>query len=158
MFRGRVHSIWITPEKGAPMREVKTARAVPNKGLEGDRFWDERGKHDPGRDVTLVEIESIVAAGRDYGVEIALGETRRNVVVEGVPLNHLVGKEFLVGDVRMKGIRLCDPCQHLEKLTRKGVKDALENRGGLNAQILTEGILRPGDVVAEAADFAPRPK
>lgn len=131
------------------MREVKSVRAVPGKGLEGDRFFDERGKHDPGRDVTLVEIEAIVAAGRDYGVEIGVGDTRRNVVVEGVPLNHLVGKEFKVGGVRMKGIRLCDPCVHLEKLTKKGVKDALENRGGLNAQILVEGVVEAGAPVSD---------
>lgn len=155
MFRGRVHSIWIADKKGAAMRDLAEVRAVPGKGLEGDRFFDERGKHDPGRDVTLVELEAIVAAGRDYGVEIAIGETRRNVVVQGVPLNHLVGREFVVGGVRMKGIRLCDPCQHLEKLTRKGVKSALENRGGLNAQILTEGVLRAGDTVESVGVDSP---
>src|SRR5688500_3873681 len=103
MFRGRVHSIWVTDAKGKPMREIAEVKAIPGKGLEGDRFFDDRGKHDPGRDITLVELEAIVAAARDYGVEIGIGDTRRNVVVEGVPLNHLVGKEFVVGGVRMKG-------------------------------------------------------
>ena len=83
----------------------------------------------------------------DYGVELAAGDARRNIVTRGVALNHLVGKEFTVGNVRIRGIRLCEPCDHLERLTGKPVLKGLLHRGGLRAQILTEGTIHAGDEV-----------
>ena len=97
--------------------------------------------------MTLIESEAIVAAASEYDFELTAEETRRNLVTEGVPLNHLVGKEFLVGDVRLRGIRLCEPCRHLEKHLGKPVEKALRHRGGLRAQILTSGAVREGDEV-----------
>ena len=70
-----------------------------------------------------------------------------NGVDLGVPLNHLVGREFLIGDVRCRGIRLCEPCSHLEKITGKEVVKALTHRGGLRAQVLTDGVLQVGDEI-----------
>ena len=75
------------------------------------------------------------------------GQARRNLVTRGVPLNHLVGREFQVGEVVFRGIRLCEPCGHLESLTIKGVKDGLCHRGGLRAQIVRGGIIRAGDII-----------
>ena len=83
----------------------------------------------------------------ECGVELAEHETRRNLVTEGVPLLHLIGRTFRVGDVVFRGIRSCPPCVHLEKLTRPGVRTALENRGGLRAEILQGGTLRIGDEI-----------
>ena len=71
-------------------------------------------------------------------------------MTRGVPLNHLVGKEFQVGEVRLVGIRLCEPCQYLENLTTKGVLTGLIHRGGLRANIVTGGTIRTGDAVTEA--------
>ena len=99
--------------------------------------------------MTLVELESFAGLKRDYDIEMAPSESRRNVVTQGVPLNHLVGKEFQVGEVRLRGIKLCEPCGHLAKLTGKGVLPGLVHRGGLRAQILTDGTLRVGDSVVE---------
>ena len=151
MADGRVEAIYTSPVKGTPMVESPSVRVIPGKGIDGDRFFDATGtrsaKQGAFREITLIEIEAIVAAQRDYGVELAPGETRRNVITRGVPLNHLVGREFHVGAIRLRGLQLCDPCTHLEKLTRKGVKDALENRGGLCAQILDEGEIKPGDAI-----------
>ena len=95
----------------------------------------------------LIESEALAAAASDYRLELPPNETRRNLLTRGVPLNHLVSREFLVGPVRLRGLRLCEPCKHLEKLTRPGVREALVHRGGLRAQVLTGGTLRIGDVI-----------
>ena len=97
--------------------------------------------------MTLIEIEALEALRRDYEIELEPGAARRNIVTRGVALNHLVGREFSVGGVRLRGVRLCEPCAHLEKLSRKGVLRSLVHRGGLRADILSEGTIRPGDPV-----------
>ncbi|HYM91121.1 MAG TPA: MOSC domain-containing protein [bacterium] len=151
MFKGTVLSIHITPAAAGNMISVKEVRAVPGKGLDGDRYFRQTGTYSKtpgsGREITLIASEAIEALGRDYGITIEAGESRRNIVTRGVPLDHLVGREFTVGAVRVRGVRLCEPCGHLEKLTREGVRAGLVHRGGLRAQILTEGTIRPGDPV-----------
>jgi MOSC domain-containing protein YiiM len=136
------------------MRSVRRVRAVPGKGLEGDRYFRAEGTYSdrpgPAREITLIESEAIDAMARDNKVAIRAGDARRNVVTRGVPLNHLVGREFSVGRVRLRGIRLCEPCSHLEGLTRRGVLAGLIHRGGLRAQILNAGEIRVGDRIALA--------
>jgi MOSC domain-containing protein YiiM len=136
----------------APMNSVTNARAVVGKGLEGDRYFNKAGTYsnDPGsgRDITLIEIEAIEALRRDYAIELGPSQARRNIVTQGVALNHLVDREFKIGDVILRGTRLCDPCSHLEKLTRKGVMRGLIHRGGLRAEIISDGTLRPGDTIS----------
>ncbi len=87
---------------------------------------------------------------RELDVDYGLADSRRNVVTRGVPLNHLVGKEFMVGDVKVRGLKLCEPCSHLQRLSHEKVLPGLVHRGGLRAQILTEGIIRVGAPVSEA--------
>ncbi|MBI4540203.1 MAG: MOSC domain-containing protein [Gemmatimonadetes bacterium] len=146
-------SIHITPAAGAAIRSVAEARAVPGKGLEGDRYATGTGFYSGnprGHDeITLIEVETIEALARDHAITIGPGDARRNLVTRGVALNHLVGREFRVGEVRLRGLRLCEPCGHLESLTQPGVKSALVHRGGLRAQLLTEGTIRAGDPVQE---------
>jgi MOSC domain-containing protein YiiM len=133
------------------MNSVTSGRAVVGKGLEGDRYFNKLGTYsnDPGsgRDVTLIEIEAIEALKRDYQIELEPSQARRNIVTQGVALNHLVDREFKIGDVILRGTRLCDPCSHLEKLTRKGVMRGLIHRGGLRAEIISSGTLRTGDPI-----------
>lgn len=70
----------------------------------------------------------------------------------GVPLNHLVGREFRVGgEVRLRGIRLCEPCEHLERRCGVQVRPGLAHRGGLRAQILAGGTIRVGEEINEIA-------
>ena len=140
----KVLSIHIAPAPGAPMQSVDTVSAVPGKGLQGDRNFPAKRVEDQ---VTLIEREAVTALGRDYGVELAPGDARRNLVTEGVALNHLVGKEFSIGDVRLRGVRLCEPCTHLQKLTGAKVLPGLVHRGGLRAEILTGGVLKTGQEV-----------
>ena len=97
--------------------------------------------------MTLIEIEAVAAVNRDYGIELAAGETRRNIVTRGVAVNHLVGKEFTIGEVRLRGTELCEPCAHVERLSRKGARQALIHRGGLNAEILTDGVIHVGHAI-----------
>jgi MOSC domain-containing protein YiiM len=152
VFTGAVVSVHITPHAGGKMASVTEAHAVPGRGLDGDRYFHQRGTYSrtpgPDREVTLVEIEAIDALRRDYGVALAPGDSRRNIVTRGVPLAHLVGREFTVGPVSLRGIRLCEPCGHLDHLSGEGVRAGLVHRGGLRAQILTGGLIRPGDPVA----------
>lgn len=165
MWQGRVVSIHLAKEASAPMDSVVEARAVPGRGLEGDRYFEGRGFYSQkpgfgGREITLIEVETVEAlwngvvnAGGDRtGIKLSAAETRRNIATAGVPLNHLVDVEFWVGAVRMRGMRLCEPCQHLEDLTQRGVLAALIHRGGLRARILTEGVIRAGDVIRPAED------
>jgi MOSC domain-containing protein YiiM len=87
------------------------------------------------------------AEGERLGVKLAAAETRRNVATSGVPLNHLVDREFWVGAPLLRGTRLCEPCKHLDDLTQRGVMSGLIHRGGLQALILSEGVIRLGDAV-----------
>jgi MOSC domain-containing protein YiiM len=160
MFQGTLEGIFIGRTKAAPLELVESARAIAGQGLEGDRYCSGNGSfssykatgkdaehHPQDKQVTLIEAEAIEAAAADYEVTIGPAQSRRNLLVRGVPLNHLVGKEFLVGEVRLRGLRLCEPCGHLEKLTVSGIKTALLHRGGLRAEILGNGVLRTGDAV-----------
>jgi MOSC domain-containing protein YiiM len=153
MFEGTVISINIAADASAPMQSVSEVRAIPGRGLEGDRYFDQKGtfsKPESDRELTLIEAEAIEAMKRELGVDYDLSDSRRNVVTRGVPLNHLVGREFWIGDVRARGLRLCEPCSHLQKLSHEKVLPGLVHRGGLRAQILTEGMIRVGEVVKES--------
>jgi MOSC domain-containing protein YiiM len=154
MGKGSVISIHIADAAKAPTASVNEVRAIPGKGFEGDRYFNHAGtfssdSHPEDYEATFIESEAIEALKRDYQVELQAGEARRNIVTRGIALNHLVGREFKIGSVTFRGIRLCEPCSHLEKLTRPKVMSSLVHRGGLRAQVLTEGTFRVGDPVCE---------
>jgi len=150
-WNGEVVSIQVAEKAGSAMMAVKEVRAFAGRGLEGDRYFNQEETNsnspDPGREVTLIESEAIEALERDLQIKLNAKDSRRNIVTRGVPLNHLVGRRFMVGDVFLRGIRLCEPCSYLESLTTNGVQNGLVHRGGLRAQILKSGIIRIGDRV-----------
>jgi MOSC domain-containing protein YiiM len=149
---GRVVSIAVAPNEGAPTSNVPEVSAVVGKGLEGDRTSRRKDPaNDPAGDVTLIEVEALEALERDYGLSLEPKDSRRNLAVRDVALNHLVGREFVVGEVRLKGIRLCEPCEYLENVTGKKVRAGLVHRGGLRAQVLRGGTIRVGDPVVPGA-------
>jgi MOSC domain-containing protein YiiM len=123
---------------------VDFVRAVAGCGLEGDRHFRPDGQR-PGGAVTLIEAEALEA------VALTGVQSRRQVVVRGVRLNDLVGKRFMVGAVECLGVELCEPCLHLQSLTRPGIIDDLLHRGGLNADILTTGTIAVGDEITLGA-------
>jgi len=150
MWQGTIESIYIAPAAKAPMQPQSEVRAIPGVGLEGDRYALRVGtfyKPQPDFELTLIEAEAVEAIQREYDIELGPGESRRNLVTRGVPLNHLVGREFQIGKVRIRGIRLCEPCSHLEALTGKPLIKGLRHRGGLRARILSEGDIRVGATV-----------
>jgi MOSC domain-containing protein YiiM len=148
MNTGTIEFIYVAPTATAPTVSVNEALAIPGVGLEGDRYALGKGtfsKPEPDFELTLIEAEAIEALKRDYNVELAPGEARRNLVTRGIALNHLVGRDFQIGEVRAHGIRLCEPCDHLQRLSGRQLIKGLRHRGGLRAQILTPGSIRVGD-------------
>jgi MOSC domain-containing protein YiiM len=148
---GKVVSIYIADTGAAPMRAVGSVLAVAGKGLEGDRYFSRSGtfsdKPKPDSEITLIESEALEALERECGIVLAPGASRRNITTRGVSLNALVGQAFRVGEVTLQGLRLCEPCAHLARLTQPGVLRALVHRGGVRAQILHDGVIRVGDAV-----------
>jgi MOSC domain-containing protein YiiM len=148
---GSLVAIQIAREAEGRLESLAEVRAVPGKGLEGDRYFRGEGsfsKHPGGgREVTLVAREMIGVLEREHGIRLSPSDTRRNLVTEGVSLDELVGKVFQVGSVRMKGVRLAEPCSHLERLTQPGVLEGLVHRAGLRAELLDEGVIRVGDAI-----------
>jgi MOSC domain-containing protein YiiM len=113
---------------------------VTETGIAGDRYA-EKG------DITLIEAEALEAFTAETGIELSHQESRRQVLTRGVRLNDLVGKRFRVGEVEVIGKELCEPCSHLQSLTRAGVLKGMVHRAGLNADIVTPGRIAVGDRV-----------
>ncbi len=158
--QGRLVSIFICADKALPMEAHDSATAIEGIGIEGDRYavgagaWS--GVKRDGKDVIrLVTLFSAEVIGEVNTLRRAKGEaefqpedTRRNLLVAGVNLNGLVGQEFSVGDVRMRGAELAEPCARPSKLSGKpGFQEAFQNGGGIRAEILSTGTLSAGDPI-----------
>ena len=151
MWQGTLLHIHIAEEGRAPMQSLSVANLLAGQGVEGDRYATGRGKYSPLpdiREVTLIEVETLEALVRDHEIDLGVDEHRRNLTTRDVPLNHLVGRRFRVGDVVLEGGRLNFPCRYLELVTGKTVCDLLEHRSGLNCRIIEGGEIRPGDIIA----------
>jgi MOSC domain-containing protein YiiM len=98
--------------------------------------------------VTLIEREAVERAAADYDLDLDPAETRRNLLTRAVPLNHLVDREFRVGEALLVGRQLCEPCGYMESLAEvEGAERALVHRGGLEADIVESGEIAVGDAV-----------
>ena len=149
---GEVLSIHITAKAEAPMCAVREVKAVAGRGLEGDRYFAHTGTYSDtpgtGRDVTLIESEQIAQVEQQLGVTLKPGDSRRNITTRAVSLNELVDKEFSVGEVRLRGMRLCEPCEYVQGLVGvDGLLKALLHRGGLRCDIVSGGTIRVGDEI-----------
>jgi MOSC domain-containing protein YiiM len=142
-----VEAIFVASEPGELPAPVERVHAYAGRGLEGNRYFWEDGDAPPGRGVTLIAAEAMDAVALEGNVSIEPAATRRNVLTRGIDVNELVGKRFRIGDVECEGVELCEPCAHLESMTQPGVMKALVHRGGLNADILTDGEINVGDPV-----------
>jgi MOSC domain-containing protein YiiM len=150
MWHGTVVSLYITPRSAEPMVAVSEVRAFADRGLEGDRFfrasWSAANRADKA--VTLIEEETLERVAAELGSDRLADKTRRNIVTRGVPLIDLLQREFVVGGVVMRGMRLFEPCGHLQRISKvPGIFNALKHRSGLKAAILTDGVIRVGDQV-----------
>ena len=141
-----VSKICITNKSAEEMQDVNTVEVIANKGIVNDRYFSENNDQD--LQITLIESENIDYYNEISETKIPYINFRRNIITKGIQLNDLVGKEFLIGNIKFKGHRLCAPCRYLqEKLEQKNLVKKLLNRGGLRCEILTDGIISVNDPI-----------
>jgi MOSC domain-containing protein YiiM len=154
---GLLRGIWISPAARAPLVGLAEVRAVPGRGLEGDRYFFARGSFSrwpgTGRAVSLIAEETLEAVCAEHGFDLRGGRSRRNLVTSGIGLTDLQERTFRIGTAVLRGVRSCAPCHYLERLTEAGVFDALKGRGGLRADVIEEGILHIGDAIELLGGF-----
>ena len=152
-MKGMVLDIFIAENPESEMRSIPEASLVSGKGIEGDRYFCGKGtfseklKNNPAAELTLIEKEEIDKFNVSQKQNNIYGDFRRNIVTEGFRLNDFVGKEFTIGDVKLKGIRLCEPCTYLAETVNPLVLPSMVGVAGLRAQIITSGTIRKGDIV-----------
>ncbi|MFL5835942.1 MAG: MOSC domain-containing protein [Solirubrobacteraceae bacterium] len=145
---GRVEAINIAADLEGECRPVEVVEALAGQGLLGDRYFaDTRREQGEGRDITLIQAEALEGLHEEHGIELSGAESRRNVLTRGIDLNALVGRRFTVGEAECVGIELCEPCNHLQKMTQPGVLRGLVHRGGLRADVVRDGRIAVGDAV-----------
>ncbi len=165
-WKGKLLSIHIAPEASYEMEALEEAELVAGRGIVGDRYYLGRGTYSPKpdcREITLIEQEALDALVRDdppmqgSSIKIEPFEHRRNLTVEGVPLNHLVGYRFSIGECILSGGRLNFPCRYLEQLLDRPVFLPLYNRSGLNCWIEKGGVIHPGDQIVPLNEVTTKP-
>jgi MOSC domain-containing protein YiiM len=149
MGRPRIVGLYTAASAGAPVESHASVELTPGVGIVGDRYARRRGYWSdprwPDQEVTLIEAETAAA------LQIEAGYLRRNLVTQDIDLAALIGVSFQIGEAELLGVRPCDPCRHLEELTRSGVAVALAGRGGLRAKVLRGGRVALGDAIMIAA-------
>ena len=133
-----VLKICISKNSGEEMQDLNTIEVLANKGIINDRYFNENNDQDI--QITFIESENIDYVNEISSTNVPYIDFRRNIITKGIKLNKLVDKEFLIGNVKIKGHRLCNPCKYLqEKLNIENLVNKLVNRGGLRCEILTNG-------------------
>jgi len=135
---GKIVEILIAKDANSSMQNVNEAVLESGKGIFGDRYYN-LSDQEPGQEITLIEKEKIDEFNENYNSSFAYNEFRRNLVISNCDLNALVNKEFYLGNVLLKGIELCQPCETLAAKTSKETLEALHNKAGLRACILKDG-------------------
>jgi MOSC domain-containing protein YiiM len=153
---GRLEAIFIAARAGAPMRALEEVRALAGRGLEGDRYAVRQGTFSVaggrGNEVTLIAGEVLDALRLPDTQSLSGADARRNLVTRGLDLDAVIGRRFQIGQLELIGRRRCEPCAHLQRLTRPGVLRALVHRGGLRADLLSTGTLRVGDAITTTGE------
>jgi len=143
-----VSKICITSKSAEEMQDVNTVEVIASKGIVKDRYFNENNNQ--ALQITLIESENIDYYNQISETNIPYISFRRNIITKGIQLNDLVGKEILIGNVKIKGHRLCAPCRYLqEMLKQKNLVKKLLNRGGLRCEILTDGIISVNDPIKQ---------
>jgi MOSC domain-containing protein YiiM len=145
---GRVEAINVAADLEGECRPVEVVEALAGRGLRGDRYFaDAPREQGEGRDITLIQAEALEGLHEEHGIELSGAESRRNVLTRGIDLEALVGRRFTVGEAECVGVELCEPCNHLQKMTQPGVLRGLVHRGGLRADVVRGGRIAVGDAV-----------
>lgn len=150
-MQGQLIDIFITEKNSEPMRSVMSAHAVADRGIALDRYFLGDGTFSKSskksRDITLIEIESVWALARDYQIKVEPRLLRRNLLTQGIALNHFVARRLVIGEVVLEGVELCEPCGYLSNMLELPLKKALKHRGGLRARIIQGGALEVGQII-----------
>lgn len=153
-----VERIFTAPRSGVAQVEQAAVRVVAGSGIEGDRYF---GRHDePGQNLTLIEIEEVEAFLREQERGDDVSITHRNLLTRGVRLNDLVGVEFFIGKVRLRGVELCEPCLGMgnalasPSITAAAVVKRFVRRGGLRVDVLSSGVIERGAAIGLLASTA----
>ena len=152
-MKGLIREILVSPASAAPMQGVTEAHLVAGRGIDGDRYANDGGtfspklKGRPDKEVTLIESEEVDAFNKQALFGYPYAAFRRNLVTSGIRLNDLAGKEFTVGTVRLRGIRLCEPCATLARQLGQEVLQHMLHKCGLRAEVLQGGTIKPGDSI-----------
>ena len=152
LTQARVKELYVAPAAGALMQSVERVDVSPT-GIVGDRYGEGIGRFTHAkrrtiRHVSLIAIEAVAAANQQLEVPFLLSETRRNIVTEGIKLNELIGVEFQIGGVGLRGVELCTPCRVPSTLSGKAnFLQAFEGRGGLRAEVIMPGAICLHDAI-----------
>jgi len=150
---GNVYKIFISESPSTEMQSISSASLVAGKGIEGDRYFNGSGtfseklKNNSAAELTLIEKEEVDKFNESYNQNHNYGDLRRNIVTEGFRLNDYVGKEFTIGNIKLKGIKLCEPCSYLAETVNPLVLPHLVGVGGLRVQVITSGTISQGEIV-----------
>ncbi len=151
-WQGTVAELYVANAAGEAMQARVEATAIAGRGLAEDRYADGAGFYSwfagPRREVSSIEAEVLEALRRDHNLDLPPGAHRRNIVTHGVPLGHLIGCEFRVGEAVLRGVEISEPCAHLAEVTgMRGVLSPLIHRGGLHAAVVSGGLMGVGDAI-----------
>ena len=154
---GTVVALFMVDRMSAPMKKMRHLNALAGRGIEGDRYLLGTGtyskKPEPGRQVTLIKSEILDWLKKEFDITVKPEECRRNVVTRDVEINELIGTEFFVGEVRLRAHRITQPCIYLENLlSQPGLYQALWDNGGISCAIMTDGIIKEGDIITTVPD------
>ncbi len=142
----KVFKLGITRNNNKEIEEVETIEVLANKGVVGDRHFD--NYNDPYCQLSLIEAENIDEYNLKFGLNIPYLDFRRNIITKGIKLNDLVGKKLSIGNVEVEGIDLCRPCRHLtEMLDQENILKEFLRKGGLRCQILSSSKIKVGDTI-----------
>ena len=141
-----VLKLGITNKNNKKIIEVNSIEVLENKGIIGDRHFDEF--NDPYCQLSLIESENIDLYNSKYNQNISYIDFRRNIITKGIRLNDLISRRFLIGNVKVEGIDLCRPCRHLtEMLGQENILKEFLRKGGLRCQILSSATINVGDTI-----------
>ena len=157
ILTGSVVSLFTVDRRAAPMKKVEQFNALAGRGIEGDRYFLGTGTYSkspqPGRQVTLIKSEVLESLKDKFEITVKPEESRRNVLTRGIEINDLIGAEFFVGPVRLRAHRITQPCLYLEKLLdQPGLYKELWDNGGISCEILSDGVIKEGDIITNSLD------
>ncbi len=151
MGAARLESIWIASAAGGDLFSLAEAEVEKDKGILGDRYHQGKGTFSrwqrANRAISLIESESLASILEESGIDLSQGRNRRNLVTSGVDLTDLIGGRFRIGTALFRASATCAPCRYLERILGPGTFAALRNRGGIRAEVIASGIIRPGDAI-----------